>query len=67
MTYSVSTLGANIIRLLEKSVSIIKNALGQYLYINPSNEIIIVRLGEKGDVNYERIFNQIIKQIENEN
>ena len=40
--------------------------LGQYLYVNPKNEIIIVRLGEKWDSNYEKIFSQIIKQIENE-
>ncbi|KXX70892.1 serine hydrolase [Flammeovirga sp. SJP92] len=40
--------------------------LGQILYVNPENEIIMVRLGEKSDISYGRIFMQIIDQIENQ-
>ncbi|MBD0401505.1 serine hydrolase [Flammeovirga sp. EKP202] len=39
--------------------------LGQILYLNPSEDIIMVRLGEKRKVSYGKIFTQIMAQIEN--
>ncbi|MEL7123416.1 MAG: serine hydrolase [Bacteroidota bacterium] len=40
--------------------------LGQYLYVNPKNDLVFVRLGEKWDNNYDRIFRQIVGQVASE-
>ncbi|MGB0871297.1 MAG: serine hydrolase domain-containing protein [Flavobacteriales bacterium] len=37
--------------------------LGQYLFVDPKREIIIVRLGEKWDEEYKAVFNQIVYQL----
>jgi CubicO group peptidase (beta-lactamase class C family) len=37
--------------------------LGQYMFVNPENDLIIVRLGEKMDSRYMAVFNQIVNQI----
>lgn len=37
--------------------------LGQYIYVNPTNNTIIIRLGEKRDDNYLRIFSIIANNL----
>ncbi|MEZ5044739.1 MAG: serine hydrolase [Saprospiraceae bacterium] len=41
--------------------------LGQYLYVIPQQDLIIVRLGEKWDDNYVHIFNKIAATLRKEN
>ncbi len=40
-----------------------KGILGQFVYIHPDKDIIIIRLGEKADKDYLNLFQQLLQQL----